>query len=208
MTPETIFKYFPELTAQQREKYSQLGYIYNIWNSRINVISRKDMDNFCLHHVLHSLSIAKVISFLPGTTILDVGTGGGFPGIPLAIMFPDSQFTLLDSIGKKIKVVTEVGVELDLKNIKPLRIRAEQESGKYDFIISRAVSDFSSFAILTRKNISEKSENSLRNGILYLKGGDLEGELTSFRNGVKVWEIKDFFSESFFKTKKIIYLPI
>ncbi len=208
MTPEAIFRYFPGLTDGQRLKISQLGSIYTTWNSRINVISRKDMNNFYLHHVLHSLSIAKVISFLPGTCILDVGTGGGFPGIPLAIMFPDSQFALLDSVEKKIKVVTEVACVLDLKNIKPLRTRAEQESGKYDFIVSRAISDFGSFVNLTRKNISEKSANSLRNGILYLKGGDLEGELYSFRNRVKVWDLKNFFSESFFETKKIIYLPI
>jgi 16S rRNA (guanine527-N7)-methyltransferase len=206
--PETILKYFPELSDFQKDKFSRLGPVYARWNSRINVISRKDMDFFYLHHVLHSLSIAKVASFLPGTSILDAGTGGGFPGIPLAILFPDSHFTLLDSIAKKIKVVTEVAEELELKNINPLRIRAEEEAGKYDFIISRAVSEFGKFVNLTCKNISPKSANKLRNGILYLKGGDLTDELSLFSNSVKVWEIKDFFTEPFFETKKIIYLPL
>lgn len=205
---ETILKYFPELNDFQKERFFLLGNIYTRWNSRINVISRKDMDNFFLHHVLYSLSIAKVISFKPDSCILDVGTGGGFPGIPLAIMFPDSYFILLDSIGKKIKVVTAVSAELGLINVKPLRIRAEEEAGKYDFIVSRAVSEFSQFVNLTRKNISGKSVNSLKNGIIYLKGGDLRDELASFVKSVKVWEIKDFFTEPFFETKKIIYLPL
>jgi len=206
--PETLLKYFPGLNSLQKEQLSLLSPVYNEWNNRINVISRKDMDNFYLHHVLHSLAIAKVIRFIPGTCILDVGTGGGFPGIPLAILFPDSHFTLLDSIEKKIRVVTEVASTLELKNVKPLRKRAEEEKGKYDFVVSRAVSEFVKFVTLTGKNISAKSSNSLRNGILYLKGGDLTDELAPFRNSVKIWEIKDYFSESFFETKKIIYLPV
>lgn len=206
--PETILKYFPGLTDYQKDRFFRLYSIYEIWNNRINVISRKDMDYFYLHHVLHSLSVAKVVSFLSGTTILDVGTGGGFPGIPLAIMFPDTHFTLLDSIAKKIKVVTEITAELQLKNVKPLRIRAEDLTIKYDFIISRAVSEFGQFVKLTQKNVSPKSVNTLENGIFYLKGGDISEELSQFSNRVRIWEIKNFFSEPFFETKKIIFLPL
>jgi len=205
---ESIFRYFPLLSAIQKEKLFQLKEIYDSWNSRINVISRKDMDNFFIHHVLHSLAIAKVISFLPGTTILDVGTGGGFPGIPLAIMFPDSQFTLLDSIEKKIKVVKEVADELKLINVKPVRKRIEEEKDKFQFIISRAVTSFPEFVILTSKNLNRDGNNNPGNGILYLKGGDLTDELSKFSNRVIVWKIKDFFAESFFETKVIVYLPV
>ena len=186
----------------------RLKTIYDDWNSRINVISRKDMDAFYLHHVLHSLSIAKAISFVPGTRILDVGTGGGFPGIPLAILFPDSEFSLLDSIEKKIKVVRAVAAELKLVNVLPLRKRAEEETGKYDFVVSRAVTEFPAFVKLTSKNISKKSNNSIRNGILYLKGGDLDSELGNMKDKVKIWNISEFFSESFFETKKIVYMPV
>jgi 16S rRNA (guanine527-N7)-methyltransferase len=206
--PDTIFRYFPSLSDEQREKLSRLKPIYTRWNRMINVISRKDMENFFIHHVLHSLSISKVISFCPGTRILDVGTGGGFPGIPLAIVFPEAEFTLLDSIEKKIKVVSAVADELQLKNIIPMRKRVEEEVGKYDFIVSRAVTKFQRFADLTAKNISEKGNNSLKNGIFYLKGGDLDDELALFRNRCRVWEIKEFFEEPFFETKKIVYLPL
>lgn len=203
---ESIFNYFPLLTNVQREQLSQLKEIYDRWNGMINVISRKDMDNFYIHHVLHSMSIAKVISFSPDTKILDVGTGGGFPGIPLAILFPDSEFTLLDSIEKKIKVVTAVAEELRLKNVIPLRKRVEEEKGKYHFIVSRAVTEFPAFVKLTAKNIDSREKNSLGNGILYLKGGDLSQELSLFQKRVKIWEIKNFFNEPFFESKKIIYL--
>ena len=205
---ERIFRYFPLLSDIQKEKLSKLKFIYDSWNSKINVISRKDMDNFFVHHVLHSLSIAKVINFLPGTRILDAGTGGGFPGIPLAILFPDSEFTLLDSIEKKIKVVKAVSDELELKNIIPLRKRIEEEKGKFQFVTSRAVTRFSEFVSLTSKNVSSSEANSPGNGILYLKGGDMTVELSQFKNKVTVWKIKDFFDESFFETKVIVYLPV
>lgn len=205
--PGIIFRYFPELTDIQKEKLKCLKLLYDDWNKKINVISRKDMDNFYLHHVLHSLSIAKVISFQHSTRILDVGTGGGFPGIPLAIIFPDSEFVLLDSVAKKIKVVTSVAEKLELKNVSPVIKRAEDEKGKYDFVISRAVTDFISFVNITAKNIGSEHRNALRNGIFYLKGGDLSAELSVFSEKIKIWNIQEFFKESFFETKKIVYLP-
>lgn len=205
---ESIFNYFPKLSGIQKERLSALKEIYDRWNSMINVISRKDMDNFYVHHVLHSLAIAKAISFLPGTRILDVGTGGGFPGIPLAIFFPEAEFTLLDSIEKKIKVVQSVTDELKLENVTVVRKRIEEEKYKYDFIVSRAVSGFPDFVKLSSKNITEGGSNTLANGILYLKGGDLKNELFVFRNKVSVYHISRFFAESFFETKVIVYLPV
>lgn len=204
---DIIFRYFPDLTDVQKEQIIRLKPIYDKWNSMINVISRKDMDNFFVHHVLHSLAIARVITFLPSTTILDVGTGGGFPGIPLAIIFPDSKFTLLDSIGKKLKVVSAVCEELEIKNVTVAHRRAEEERLKYHFIVSRAVTEFSAFVKITSKNIDKSGNNKLDNGIIYLKGGDLNEELEPFKNKVKVWDIHQFFDEPFFETKKIVYLP-
>jgi 16S rRNA (guanine527-N7)-methyltransferase len=203
---ENILNYFPSLTLRQKEMLSRLQQIYMRWNSMINVISRKDMENFMVHHVLHSMAIARIIGFTPGTRILDVGTGGGFPGIPLAIMFPAAEFTLLDSIEKKIKVVKAVAEELDLKNVIPLRKRAEDEKGKYHFIVSRAVTEFSAFVGMTLKNIERDEFNKLHNGIIYLKGGDLSAELERYGKNLTVWNINDFFTEPFFETKKILHL--
>jgi 16S rRNA (guanine527-N7)-methyltransferase len=205
---ESLFSYFPLLNSIQEEQFLKMKSIYDRWNSMINVISRKDMDNFIVHHLLHSLALGKVIEFTPGTRVLDVGTGGGFPGIPLAILFPECGFTLLDSIEKKIRVVSAVSDELGLANVYPVRKRAEEETGKYDFVVSRAVTDFPGFVSLTSKNIERKGNNTLKNGILYLKGGDLTEELAKFRDRAVVWNIKELFSEPFFETKRIVYLPV
>lgn len=204
---DLITKYFPKMTERQKEQFAALLPLYEDWNSKINVISRKDMDNFYEHHVLHSLAIAKVMQFKTMAEILDVGTGGGFPGIPLAIMFPDANFYLIDSIGKKIKVVSDVAQQLDLKNVRAEQIRAEQVEGDYDFIVSRAVTDLSQFTQWVRGKVSDSHYHTLRNGILYLKGGDLAEELAPFKKKVRTWDISDFFEEEFFDTKKVIYLP-
>ena len=201
-------QYFPNLASEQLTNLLKLKEIYDHWNSMINVISRKDMDNFYTHHVLHSLAIAKLIDFMPGTTILDVGSGGGFPGIPLAILFPESEFTLLDSIGKKVKVITAVKNELKLKNVTPLKKRIEEEKNRYHFVISRAVMKFPEFVKITRKNIHTNSVNKIKNGIICLKGGDLTKELAPFAEKVKTYEISVFFDIQFFETKKIIYIPV
>lgn len=205
--PERIFRYFPSLSTVQKEKIAGLRPVYEEWNSRINVISRKDIDNFYVHHVLHSLSIARVISFVPSTRILDAGTGGGFPGIPLAILFPDSDFYLLDSIEKKIKVVKVVSEALDIRNVRTIRRRIEEEKGKYDFVVSRAVTAYQNFVSMTLKNISLQGRNELANGILYIKGGDIDSETGIYRESIRIWDIKDLFSETFFETKKVVYLP-
>jgi 16S rRNA (guanine527-N7)-methyltransferase len=205
---DVILRYFPHLTDNQKDRFSKLKGIYDRWNSMINLISRKDMDNFYIHHVLHSLAIAKVIGFLPGTRIIDVGTGGGFPGIPLAILLPDSEFIMLDSIGKKIKAVSAISEELELKNVTTLHKRIEDETGRYHFVISRAVTRLPEFLNLTSKNIIPGGTNSFRNGIFCLKGGDLKEELSSLRKKTIVWQIKDFFEEPYFETKLIVYLPV
>ncbi len=203
-----IEKYFPLLSPVQKERFESLKSLYEDWNSRINVISRKDLDNFWIHHVLHSLAIARVVSFTGKTKVLDVGTGGGFPGIPLSILFPDTEFTLLDSIQKKIKVVTGVARSLKLDNVIPLRARAEENRLTYDFVVARAVTSFSEFVKLTSHNVRRGNDTPPGNGIICLKGGDLSEELSGFRDRVKVWDIKDFFEEPFFETKQIVYLPL
>jgi 16S rRNA (guanine527-N7)-methyltransferase len=203
-----ILKYFPLLSDQQKKQLYSLKGIYDDWNSKINLISRKDMDNFYIHHVLHSLAISKLITFAPGTTILDVGTGGGFPGIPLAIMFPSVGFSLLDSIEKKIKVVSDISEKLGLTNVTPLRMRVEEHKLKYDFVVSRAVTAFPEFVKMTSKNIRPGGKNKIRNGIIYLKGGDLSAELADYISRVTVVDIIDFFSEPFYETKRIVYLPV
>ena len=205
---DIILKYFPNLTERQREQFAALLPLYEEWNAQINVISRKDMEHFYEHHVLHSLAIAKVMGFAPMSEVLDVGTGGGFPGVPLAIMFPDARFTLIDSIGKKIKVVNDVVDRLGLSNTKAMQIRAEMLDGEYDFVVSRAVTTLGEFVPWVKKKISKSQYNKLHNGILYLKGGDLTNELFTFRHKVKTWDISDFFEEEFFETKKVIYLPL
>jgi len=203
-----ILKYFPNLTPEQISRFEKMDRIYRDWNGKINLISRKDIDSLYEKHILHSLAIAKIIDFRPGTKILDVGTGGGFPGIPLAILFPDSQFVLIDSIGKKIKVVQAVAEELELKNVTAIHGRAEEVKEEFDFVISRAVTSFPVFVGLVKKNITRKSINALPNGIIYLKGGDFQDELKDFKRNVEVTEIANFFNEPFFETKKVVYLPV
>ena len=205
---DLILKYFPNLSERQKEQFAALPELYADWNSKINVISRKDMDNFVEHHVLHSLAIAKVITFKSMADVMDLGTGGGFPGIPLAIMFPDTNFYLVDSIGKKIKVVKDVAEQLQLKNVTAEQIRAEQVQKDFDFVVSRAVTDLSQFVGWVRGKMSDIQYHKLHNGIIYLKGGDLSEEIAPFRKKVRLFDISDFFEEPYFETKKVIYMPM
>lgn len=204
---DLILNYFSGLTKSQIQQFRRLEGIYNKWNAQINVISRKDIDELYLRHVLHSLGIAKVQKFKPGSKILDVGTGGGFPGIPLAIMFPETNFYLVDSIGKKIKVVQEVVDALGLKNVRAEHIRAEKVKGDFDFIVSRAVTNMDDFVKWTRNKVAKKQNHELKNGILYLKGGDLTQELINFPNA-NIFNLSDYFDEDFFETKKVVHIPI
>ena len=207
ITMKIILDYFPDLTETQIQQFEQLKMLYQDWNLKINVVSRKDIDELYLRHVLHSLGIAKVQSFLPGTKILDVGTGGGFPGIPLAILFPEANFHLVDSIGKKIKVVEDVVQGLQLKNVKITNARAETITEQYDFIVSRAVAQMETFVRWVRYSIIKKSRHELKNGILYLKGGELTEELSTFPKAT-IYPLEDYFKEPFFKTKSVVHLPL
>ena len=207
MSVGIVFKYFPNLSEQQQNQFAKLEALYQDWNLKINVVSRKDIVELYLRHVLHSLGIAKVLELKEGAEILDVGTGGGFPGIPLAILFPKTRFTLVDSIGKKIRVVNEVVAGLELKNVKAIHSRVEDVPGQYDFIVSRAVAAMPTFVYWTRGKIKKKSSHALRNGILYLKGGDLSEELKDYQNA-QIFPLSDYFEEPFYETKKIVYLPL
>lgn len=205
---ELILKYFPNLTDTQRTQFAALKALYEDWNSKINVISRKDMDNFYEHHVLHSLAIAHEIKFKPGTNVLDLGTGGGFPGIPLAIMFPDTQFKLIDRTGKKIRVVNEVAQAIGLNNVVAEQLSGEEEKAKYDFVVSRAVMPLPDLVKIIKKNIEHKNQhNALPNGLICLKGGNLQAETQPFKKIVSLTEIHDMFKEEWFKEKYLIYLP-
>lgn len=203
-----IQKYFTNLTGLQVEQFAQLEALYNDWNAKINVISRKDIQNLYEHHVLHSLGIAKVVNFRDETTVMDLGTGGGFPGIPLAILFPHVQFHLVDSVGKKVKVANEVATAIELKNVKFSHARAEEIKEQYDFVVTRAVMPMVDLVKVARKNIKKEQHNAVPNGIIALKGGELNGEIASMKNIATVWELSDFFDEEYFKTKKVVHVTI
>ncbi|MEQ1586614.1 MAG: 16S rRNA (guanine(527)-N(7))-methyltransferase RsmG [Cyclobacteriaceae bacterium] len=203
-----IFHYFPSLSEKQLDQINQLGSLYKEWNDKINVVSRKDIENIYINHVLHSLGIAKVLSFNARAEVLDVGTGGGFPGIPLAILFPETRFHLVDSIGKKITVVTEVSKALGLKNVKAEQIRAEQIRGKYDFVVSRAVTRMKEFYGWVNNKMKDDSTHALDNGILYLKGGDLDEEMNELKCPYSIYNLSDYFKEEFFETKRVVYVPL
>ncbi|MBQ8225325.1 MAG: 16S rRNA (guanine(527)-N(7))-methyltransferase RsmG [Bacteroides sp.] len=205
---ELILKYFPELTDEQKQQFAALDALYHDWNAKINVISRKDIDNLYEHHVLHSLGIAKVINFRPGTHVMDLGTGGGFPGIPLAILFPEVKFHLVDSIGKKVRVATEVASAIGLKNVTFCHERAEDEKQTFDFVVSRAVMPLTDLLKIIRKNISVKQQNTLPNGLICLKGGELERETLPVKHKTTIWELKDHFTEEYFDTKKVVYATV
>lgn len=205
---DSIIKYFPAITDEQRHQYEQLFELYKDWNSKINVISRKDIDNLYEHHVLHSLAIAKALRFKDGTKIMDFGCGGGFPGIPLAIMFPECQFKLIDGTGKKIRVCQEIASAIGLKNVVAEHLRGEDEKGKFDFIVSRAVKPLPDMVKIVRKNVSKEQHNAMPNGIFCLKGGNLQSEIHPFKNIVEQTDLSSFFNEEWFKEKHLIYLPI
>ena len=206
---ETILSYFPELTDTQKDQLSALYDLYADWNQKINVISRKDIENLYEHHVLHSLSVAKALTFRPGTRILDFGTGGGFPGIPLSILFPECEFKLIDGTGKKIRVATEVAQAIGLKNCHPVQLRGEEEKGMYDFVVSRAVMSLPDLMKIVKKNISRKEQiNSLPNGVIVLKGGDVQAEIQPFKRIAEVLDISMWFKEEWFKGKHLIYVPV
>lgn len=205
---DVITKYFPDLTCRQKEQFAALYDLYYDWNSKINVISRKDIENLYEHHVLHSLAIAKYVTFKPGTTVMDMGCGGGFPGIPLAIMFPEVQFHLVDSIGKKVRVASEIAAAIGLENVRTSHSRAQDIKDKYSFVVSRAVMQLPDLVKICRKNISKDQENVLPNGIICLKGGDMSAETHPFRNSCEIIEVSNYFSEEYFKDKKVVYVQI
>lgn len=205
---DIITRYFPNITELQAGQFAQLEVLYNDWNSKINVISRKDIQNLYEHHVLHSLGIAKLINFQDGTSIMDLGTGGGFPGIPLAILFPNVSFHLVDSIGKKVRVAQEVAQAVGLKNVRFSHARAEEIKEQYDFVVTRAVMPMVDLIKVARKNISRQQHNALPNGIIVLKGGELDGEIASMRNIATVWPLSDYFEEEYFETKKVVHVTI
>lgn len=205
---DIILKYFPDLSEQQKEQFAQLYALYTDWNSKINVISRKDIENLYEHHVLHSLGIAKVINFRPGTRIMDLGTGGGFPGIPLAILFPEVQFHLVDSIGKKVRVASEVAKAIGLTNVTFAHERAQDEKQRFDFVVSRAVMPLTDLLTIIRKNIDSKAQNALPNGLICLKGGELGNETMPVKHKTTLWDLKDYFDEEFFETKKVVHVSV
>ncbi|MEE1233067.1 MAG: 16S rRNA (guanine(527)-N(7))-methyltransferase RsmG [Phocaeicola sp.] len=205
---DIILKYFKNLSDAQKEQFAALYDLYTDWNSKINVISRKDITNLYEHHVLHSLGIAEVIRFKPGTRVMDLGTGGGFPGIPLAIMFPETQFHLVDSIGKKVKVATEIASAIGLKNVTTRHCRAEEEKAEFDFVVSRAVMPLTDLLKIIRKNISREQQNALPNGLICLKGGELANEVIPVKNQTEIYDLKNYFEEEFFETKKVVYVTV
>lgn len=208
MNEEIIFQYFKDINDEQRAQFRALGPLYQEWNAKINVISRKDIDNLYMHHVLHSLGIAKVVKFRQGSNILDIGTGGGFPGIPLAILFPNCKFKLIDSIGKKTRVAAAVANAIGLKNVVVEHRNVMEEKNKYDFVVSRAVMNASDLVKLIRKNVSKEQRNALPNGLICLKGGDMAEEVAPFRNHSEIWELKSYFDDEFFDTKKVMYIQL
>lgn len=208
MNEEIIFQYFKDINDEQRAQFRALGPLYQEWNAKINVISRKDIDNLYMHHVLHSLGIAKVVNFRQGSSILDIGTGGGFPGIPLAILFPNCKFKLIDSIGKKTRVAAAVANAIGLKNVVVEHRNVIEEKNKYDFVVSRAVMNATDLVKLIRKNVSKEQRNALPNGLICLKGGDMTEEVAPFKNHSEIWDLKSYFGDEFFDTKKVMYIQL